>query len=477
MKTIDVLRPAGKTNLAAALVSALFFIVSLATVAYAQDAVYAPGEILVGVKEEFAIDDVQAINAQLGAVIIYKFEIIDAYQLRLPEGLSVPAAIDFYKRQPEIKYAEPNYIVYADLIPRDPRFRELWGLRNTGQTGGRRDADIDAEKAWNITVGSEEIVVASIDTGVDYNHEDLAANMWTNPGEIPDNGIDDDGNGFVDDVYGWDFYNNDNDPMDDNGHGTHTSGTIGAVGNNRTGVVGVCWKVKIMALKFLSAEGSGTIADAVKCLFYAKNMGARLSNNSWGSDRFSWLLRHAIRKSPLFIASAGNDNQNTDVNPHYPSSYRLRNIISVAATEHNDERAWFSNYGRRTVDLGAPGDNILSTLPGDDYGRKSGTSMAAPHVAGVAALIMGIFDRSDLEVKWFILRTVDRLPDLRGKVLTGGRLNAKRALRRARLAAAPSIAVAFNRPVTNHQSPRQVTSHQSPITLLNAFPSPANPEV
>jgi len=459
-----------KTTLVATLVSALLLILSLATVAYAEDATYVPGEILVGVKDGVAPDAIQAINAQLGAEIIYEYRIINAYQLRIPQGLDVPAAIDFYNNQPEVEYADPNYIVYADVIPNDPRFNNLWGLHNTGQTGGTPDADIDAPEAWDTTTGSEEIVVASIDTGVDYNHEDLAANMWMNPGEIPGNGVDDDGNGFVDDVYGWDFVNNDNSPMDDNGHGTHTSGTIGAVGNNKIGVVGVCWNVRIMALKFLSAGGSGSTANAIKCIEYATMMGARLSNNSWGGGGKSIPLAIAIWKGPLFVAAAGGDGGNNDVTPHYPSSYRLRNIISVAAADHNDMLSPFSNYGKRSVDLGAPGVNILSTLPGNDYNYYSGTSMAAPYVAGVAALVMGVSSLSDIEVKRCILKSVDKVPDLTGKVLTGGRLNADKAVNCA-IPVAPPITIASSKVLTNAR-PTIVDA-----SLGNAFPTPANPEV
>ena len=443
---------------------------SLATVVYSENADYIPGEILVGVKEGITQNSIQAINAQVGAEIIYKYRILNAYQLRLPQGLNVPAAIKFYSRQDAVEYAEPNYIVSADVIPNDPQFNNLWGLHNTGQTGGTPDADIDAPEAWDITTGSEEIVVASIDTGVDYNHEDLKDNMWVNGPEATGTpGVDDDGNGFIDDIHGYDFRNDDGDPMDDNGHGTHTSGTIGAVGDNGIGVVGVCWKVKIIALKFLNENGIGSAADAIKCIEYATMMGARLSNNSWGGGGKSIPLAIAIWKGPLFIAAAGNDGRDTDVSPHYPSSYRLRNIISVAWTDHNDKKASLSNYGRRSVDLGAPGDNIYSTVPGG-YASSQGTSMAAPHVAGVAALIMGVSSLSDLEVKRCILKSVDKLTDLKGKVLTGGRLNAEKAVENA-IAAAPPIAIANRKALTNVNPGIMASS------LGNAFPSPANPEV
>jgi len=451
-----------------ALLSALLLLMSLATVAYAEDIAYVPGELLVGLKDGIPQDAIQALNARVGAETIYQFKIINAYQLRLPKRLGVPAAIAFYSRQPGVEYAEPNYLAYADAIPNDPKFNEMWGLHNTGQTGGTPDADIDAPEAWEIATGSEEIVAASIDTGVDYNHEDLAANMWKNPGEIPDNGKDDDGNGLVDDVYGYDFYNNDNNPMDDHGHGTHTSGTIGAVGNNGIGVTGVCWNVKIMALKCFSASGIGDNAAIIKCVQYATLMGARLSNNSYGGPP-SRSLRDAIAAGPLFVAAAGNNGWRL---PHFPSSYGLPNIISVAATDHNDNKASFSNYGVKLVDLGAPGVNILSTLPGNSYGAGQGTSMASPHVAGVAALIMSVNPGlSDLEVKDCILNSVDAVPDLNGKVLTGGRLNAEKAVKLA-IPAAPPIAIANGKALLTNMNPTVVAS-----SLGNAFPSPANPEV
>ena len=482
MKSIGTLCLTNKTNLVAALVSALLLIMSLATVAYAEDAAYVPGEILIGVKEGIAQDAIQAINAQVGAEIIYKYRILNAYQLRLPQGLDVPAAINFYSGQNVVEYAEPNYIVYADATPNDPMFGSLWGLHNTGQTGGTPDADIDGPEAWDDRFDASDVVVADIDTGVDYKHEDLKDNMWENPGEIPGNGVDDDGNGFVDDIYGWDFVNNDNNPMDDNDHGTHTSGTIGAVGNNKIGVTGVCWNVQIMALKFLNASGSGSTTNAIKCIEYAKMMGAHLSSNSWGGGGSSQALKDAIAKGPpLFIAAAGNSNQNTDTIPHYPSSYDLRKIISVAATDHNDKRASFSNYGPKSVDLGAPGVNIMSTVPGGYQGGWNGTSMATPHVAGVAALLWSELPPglkahpvlAGLIVKIIILKSVDPIADLAGKVKTGGRLNAEKApgILPATISVAPPIAIANRKALTDVNPPIVASS------LGNAFPSPANPEV
>ncbi|MEJ2721493.1 MAG: S8 family serine peptidase, partial [bacterium] len=262
----------------------------------------------------------------------------------------------------------------------------------------------------------------------DWHHIDLADNIYTNPGEIPGNGIDDDGNGFVDDVHGWDFVNNDNDPYDDAGHGSHVAGTIAAVGNNGIGVVGVSWSAKILPIKFLNSGGSGSTADAILSVEYATLMHVRLTNNSWGGGGFSTALRDAIEAAGdegiLFVAAAGNYGENTDIYPHYPSSYDLDNIISVANTTDRDLLSGSSNYGAVTVDLGAPGTNILSTFPGNTYGSISGTSMATPHVSGAVSLLWSAGPSlGHLDVKDIIMSSVDPNPVLAGRTVSGGRLN------------------------------------------------------
>jgi subtilisin family serine protease len=341
--------------------------------------------------------------------------------------------------RPGIAYAEPNYIQWADAIPDDPDFGQLWGLDNTTQTGGTDDADIDGPEAWDIATGSQSIVVGVIDTGVDYNHEDLAANMWKNPGEIEGNGIDDDGNGFVDDIYGWDFYNGDSDPFDDAGHGSHCSGTIGAVGNNGVGVAGVNWNVEIMALKFLGAGGSGPTSAAVEAVEYATMMrrdhgvNVVLTSNSWGGGGASQALEDAIAdcgtENIMFVAAAGNSGSDNDATPYYPATYPQDNIIAVAATDHNDAKASFSSYGLETVDLAAPGVDVYSTLPGNGYGTKSGTSMATPHVAGVAALAWSLAPSAPFaDVKAAIVDGTDPVDSMSGITVSGGRLNARSTL-------------------------------------------------
>jgi subtilisin family serine protease len=389
---------------------------------------YVPGEVILKFKNSATQHDKDQIYAELGGAKVKGLGRIKA-ELRRVETMSVEDAVGRYRSHPKIAYIEPNYIVRASEIPNDPRFPELYGLNNTGQTGGTVDADIDAVEAWDVFTGSSNVLIGVIDTGVDYNHPDLAANIWTNPGEIPGNGIDDDNNGYIDDVHGYDFINNDGDPMDDHGHGSHVSGTIGGVGNNGIGVAGVNWNVKIMACKFLSASGSGSVADAVEAINYATMMGVRLTSNSWGGGGFSQALLDAINDADaagiLFVAAAGNSSADTDVSPNYPSAYASPNIVAVAATDDHDALASFSNYGATTVDLAAPGVNILSTTPGNTYSVFSGTSMATPHVAGALGLVFGRFPNiGHMDAKNLILNFVDHKASLAGKCLTGGRLNA-----------------------------------------------------
>jgi subtilisin family serine protease len=344
---------------------------------------------------------------------------------------------------------EPDYFVTIVKTPDDKRFSSLWGLHNTGSTGGKNDKDIDAPEAWDLSTGSKNVLGAVIDTGIDRNHEDLKANMWTNPGEIAGNGKDDDGNGFIDDVHGWDFANDDNDPFDDNSHGTHCAGTIGGVGNNGKGVVGVAWNVSMVGIKFLDSSGSGSGSDAVKSVAYATKIGVRFTSNSWGGGGASSSLRKVIedagKKGIGFIAAAGNHRGDNDRDPSYPASYDLENVIAVGAHGNTGKSASFSCYGKKSVDLFAPGVSILSSVPRNKYASYSGTSMATPHVAGAYALIQSIHPEwSCNEIKASMMSSTDDEDSLKEKCVTGGRLNIFKALqveppKDNRIAARPTL--------------------------------------
>ncbi len=393
--------------------------------------------VLVKLRPGLQESEVEPLAVRMGLKVRARLRVPRSFLLELPTHApdAVPRALDRLKQETDVvAYAEPDYIVHAiETVPDDPRFGELWGLHNTGQTGGAPDADIDAPEAWDLTTGSPTVRVGVIDTGIFYTHEDLAANIWTNSAEIPANGIDDDGNGFVDDVRGWDFANDDNDPLDDHYHGTHVAGTLGAVGNNGKGVVGVCWRVSLLPIKFIHSSGFGVTSGAIEAVTYATRMRADLTSNSWGGGAFSQALKDAIddahRAGILFVAAAGNDRANSDSSPFYPASYASPNIIAVAATTATDGLAEFSNFGAASVDLGAPGVGILSCDRQDRYRVLNGTSMAAPHVAGVCALVKSRLPLyTHLEIRDKVFSSVDPLPALEGKCVTGGRLNAFRAL-------------------------------------------------
>jgi subtilisin family serine protease len=400
---------------------------------------YVPDEVLIKFKIPVRLQDIQNIVPELRVFKNYRFPSFSIWRMKIPPHRTVEEILNIYRKHPLIEYIEPNFYAYGvSIIPNDPNFNQLWFLHNWGQTWGTPDSDMDAPEAWTFTTGSTDIIVAVIDTGVDYNHEDLYPNMWTNPYEIPGNGIDDDNNGYVDDIYGINAIDGSGNPMDDHNHGTHVAGIIGAVGNNGKGVVGVSWKVKIIACKFLDSSNVGTYADAIECLLYIlnlKNKGidVKLTNHSWVGSSFSRALSDAIsahhEAGILFIAAAGNHSSNNDVTPVYPASFTHPNIIAVAATDHNDQLAVFSNYGVASVHVAAGGVNILSTIRNNGYDLSWGTSMATPYVSGLAALIWAKNPcLNHLQVKDIILNNVDRIPALNGKVLTGGRINAHKSL-------------------------------------------------
>lgn len=344
------------------------------------------------------------------------------FRLFIPAGSTVIETLRLLQLDPRIRFAEPDYIVRTQFSPNDPLYPQLYGMHNTGQTGGTVDADIDAPEAWDIQRGSSSVVIAVIDTGVDYNHADLTQNILRVNGN----------------VVGYDYANNDNNPMDDNGHGTHCSGTIGGVGNNAIGVAGVCHNVRIMPCKFLSAGGSGSISNAVLCTDFARTNGANIMSNSWGGGGFSQAMLDAINRAKsagiLFVAAAGNNSSNNDTTVFYPASYAsvADNVMPVAATTNTDSLAGFSNYGATTVDIAAPGNDILSTYPvaldtgdgiQDGYTLLSGTSMATPHVAGAAGLILAQYPASTyVELKQRLMNGADPVSAIAGKTRSG-RLN------------------------------------------------------
>jgi subtilisin family serine protease len=403
-------------------------------------------EVLVKFKSGVSRETIESLTARLNDRIEDRIENAAGWEsiddLDNAEAANVVAE---YSRLPEVEYAEPNFDIeipdaidgpLAPVLPHDPQFNHQWALANSGQRGGKEGADISATLAWATTTGSDKVVVAVLDSGVDYTHEDLAENMWVRPANLApyqDNEL-----GTADDLNGFNAIDNSADPMDENGHGTHCAGIIGAEGENDLGIAGVNWKVQIMPLKFMNAGGFGTTKDAVEAINYVierkkAGVNVRIISASWGSTQKSRALEDVIRKAYendiLFVAAAGNASVNNDRSPHYPSSYNVPNVLSVAALDRNDQLAKFSNYGVKSVAIGAPGVDILSTWLGNAYEEKSGTSMATPVVAGVAALIVAENPRisvDDLRKK--LMASTDPIVALKGKTVSGGRINAAKAL-------------------------------------------------
>jgi len=393
---------------------------------------FLPKQVIVKFSSEASTSQVRETLRTLSASTRYRFKSSNALLIDIPDAPTrsdIIAIVTALNEVKSIEYAVPNGILRLTQWPNDPQLGELDNLRNQGQGNGTVGADIRAEQAWQITTGSKNVVVGVIDTGIDYLHPDLAENMWRNPGETgvdedgfdkATNGVDDDGNGFVDDVFGWDFVNNDNDPMDDYGHGTHVAGTIGAVGNNGFGIAGVAWNVSLVAIKIFDENGGSSNADIIRAIDYATANRIPITNNSWGGMGFNQAMKDAIeanaRAGSVFIAAAGNDGVDNDQIKFYPASYGVENIISVGAMTNKDEKTRFSNFGSHTVHIGAPGENILSLAmshTGQLFTRMSGTSMAAPHVSGAAALIKSAFPNSTAqEIRSRILYGADQIPQL-----------------------------------------------------------------
>jgi subtilisin family serine protease len=414
-----------------------------------------PGELIVKLKpgqENAFFSKSKSLDIELKETISLSYGKL--FLVRYENSIKMDSVQKMLESNDEVISANPNFIYsivnpikeidFNSIInppqnlstPNDPRFGELWGLNNTGSNdsgssrNGVEGADIGAMEVWDLTRGSREVRVAVIDTGVDYRHPDLAANMWVNEAEQNgEEGVDDDNNGFVDDIHGYDFANNDGDPLDGHGHGTHCSGTIGAVHNNETGVAGVMNDVTIVAVKFLSDGGSGTTANAIKAIDYATTLDVDIMSNSWGGGGFSEDLKNAIvrasEKGIIFTAAAGNSASDNDSRPHYPSNYDVENIISVAAHGSDDTLASFSCYGSTTVHIAAPGQRILSTVKNGGYSSYSGTSMATPHVSGALGLLVAHEGRlPHAEMRERLMQTSEPIRSYRRKTISGGRLNA-----------------------------------------------------
>lgn len=395
---------------------------------------YKAGRVLVRTVENTTTSDIDNLLDSINGEVVADFPIVpNLVLIEYDESLDVRDVVDEFTKDPHVSYAEPDYYYHAATL--DPRFNELWAMENNGQTGGLVDADINANSMWGLTPGNQNVVVGVIDSGTDYNHLDLTPNLWRNLLDLPGTGIDEDGNGYIDDFYGINAITNSGNPFDDNAHGTHVAGTIGAKGNNAIGVVGVAQNVQIATCKFLSASGSGSTSDAIQCLQYFASLKTRAvnpvnivaTNNSWSGPSKSTALFDAIKAHQnlgiLFVAAAGNDGVNNDVIKSYPASFDNPNLITVAATDHRDLLASFSNYGRRSVHVAAPGVRILSTVPNQGYAFFSGTSMATPHVTGLIAIIKSRFPALDYRaVKNLVIAGGTPLASVTGKTISGRRI-------------------------------------------------------
>lgn len=409
-------------------------IASIAMSAFAAEPEAVPGEYIVKMREGFAVNkaSARALSNILGSQVKSTIPSFNMVVVKRAPIETTKSVVNILSENPGVEYVEPNYIYHASRTPNDPLLGRLWGMNNTTTAG----VDVDALRAWDIETGNPNLVVAVVDTGVDYTHPDLAGNIWTNEAEANGvTGVDDDGNGVIDDIHGFNAITGTGDPLDDHGHGSHCSGTIGAKGDDGKGIVGVNWNVKIMGAKFLSKDGSGSTEGAIKAIDYANKMGAKVLSNSWGGGGFSQALLEAIQRTnasgAVFVAAAGNESNNNDANASYPASYDVPNIISVAAIDNKGRMASFSNYGKTKVHVAAPGVDIMSSTPGGKYDTWSGTSMATPHVSGIAALLISHEPNiTNVEVKQRIMETARKAASLRNKVASAGIATAYGALTR-----------------------------------------------
>ena len=431
-------------RLTAMVASAMALLVAPASAlaqAPAPDAV--PGELIVRFKSSVGESQRESARDRVGADLEERLPVKGLELVDLDAGVSLAAAEHAFERQSGVLYAEPNYYRRAEAVASDALFGQLWGLDNTGQSvdgiAGSADADIDAPEAWALTTGHRGVKVAIVDTGVAYDHPDLAPNVWTNTLEASGlSGVDDDGNGQRDDVRGYDFANGDSDPRDQNGHGTHVAGTVGGRGNDGYGVAGVAWDVTLIPVQVLDADGSGSVSNVIKGYEYAARSGAKVVNASLGGSQSTQAERDTIEATTgvLFVVAAGNDGRSNDTIPQYPCNYGSANLICVAASDQSDGLPGFSNFGATSVDLAAPGKSTLSSYPrcadlSFPYSQAylSGTSMATPHVAGAAALVLSRYRTATVsQLRERLLSSVDSKAALAGKTATGGRLNVNRAL-------------------------------------------------
>ncbi len=461
------------------LLSGLLTVLAMVAPSYAAET--RAGELVVRFRSDVEAGERAAARSAAEVAIQRGLPLSGAQVVKVERGQSVADAELALESRPEVLYAEPNYAVHSSATPDDPLFSQLWGLRNVAPAGAVGGVDVDAPGAWDLATGSRGVLVALVDTAVDFAHPDLAPAAWQNPGESgagrESNGLDDDGNGKVDDWRGWDFSAGDNDPTGLEVHGTHVAGTIGANGNDGYGTTGVNWQVSLAALRVLDANGAGSSAGVAAAFAYAGQIGAKVVNVSLGGPGSSQAVDDAVAASPetLFVVAAGNSGLDNDAAPQFPCNVAHENLICVAASDQADGLASFSNRGAVSVDLAAPGVSILSTYPGvdgnytdgNDFATLSGTSMATPHVAGAAGLLFAAQPSATVaQVRSALLAGVDRVPGLEGATVTGGRLDVAAALRTLTNAPAPSAPAVRPTPRAPWETPRPATPGQAAVTAF-----------